>query len=722
MWEIKSLGYHEEQIIGNGNKFLIGSMNLGVRGTLDEHEKDDLVAVNLPLLYDQVGDSWREPINAFNPLYTVLKVDDEIISLKHKKPIYHEQSLNMLDATMYRKTIFKIGSNEITIESTRFVSSNHDRLIVGNYKVSFKEQADFKIYTGIDYDVWDINGPHLIDIKTNHDLNRLEVSGKSYEKSNLIKVVKKVIPNFKVKVQHTLHMDGKILYEILPLKTNSLSYAFDFFAHISIDDKNDLSKEVFDHTVALGFDKLLEDHLTCFHKKWEDSDVKIEGDDEALIALRYSIYHLIILSPDKQKGQSVPARGISGQTYKGAIFWDTEIFMLPFYLNTNLKAAKNIILYRIKGLNGAKLKASYYGYKGAFFAWESQEDGHDACTDYNVTDVFTNRLIRTYFKDKQVHISADIIYALKSYILRTKDDSILYEGGLELLIEVARFYLDYGSYKVLKDRFEILDVMGPDEYHERVHNNAFTNRMVQMVFDYLFEIKDFFTKIKSDYFNTLVHTLGFDAELELIHHMRQKIYIPKPNKDLIIEQFDGYFLLKDIDIKTRLNEKIHPNEYLGGQGLLGDTQNIKQADILTMLYLFRSDYNKDIIKANFNYYEPRTEHGSSLSASMYALGACMMENEAYAYPLFMKSASVDLTGDSKQYAGGIYIGGTHPAASGGAYLTAIYGFSGLNIDDEIHLKPALPKSIQKMTYRIKHLGKTYEIMVTKNDYTIKEIL
>src|SRR5690606_13686294 len=133
----------------------------------------------------------------------------------------------------------------------------------------------------------------------------------------------------------------------------------------------------------------------------------------------------------------------------GAIFWDTEIFMLPFYLNTNLKAAKNIILYRIKGLNGAKLKASYYGYKGAFFAWESQEDGHDACTDYNVTDVFTNRLIRTYFKDKQVHISADIIYALKSYILRTKDDSILYEGGLELLIEVARFYLDYGSYKVL---------------------------------------------------------------------------------------------------------------------------------------------------------------------------------------------------------------------------------------------------------------------------------
>src|SRR5690606_25758864 len=136
------------------------------------------------------------------------------------------------------------------------------------------------------------------------------------------------------------------------------------------------------------------------------------------LALRYSIYHLLILSPKSIKDASIPARGISGQTYKGAIFWDTEIFMLPYYLNTDLASAKQIIQYRIDTLQGALIKAQSYGFKGAFYAWESQEDGFDACTDYNVTDVFTNRKVSTYFKDKQVHISAEIVYALKMYIDR----------------------------------------------------------------------------------------------------------------------------------------------------------------------------------------------------------------------------------------------------------------------------------------------------------------
>ena len=333
-----------------------------------------------------------------------------------------------------------------------------------------------------------------------------------------------------------------------------------------------------------------------WNQKWIDSDVVIKGDPKAQLALRYSIYHLLILAPNDYPQASIPARGISGQTYKGAIFWDTEIFMLPFYLNTDIKSARKIIEYRIHGLKGAKDKAKSYGYQGAFYAWESQEDGYDACTDYNVTDVFTNRDVRTFFRDKQVHISADIVYAIESYINRTNDYQILYDGSLEVILEVARFYLDYGSYKPLKNRFEILDVLGPDEYHERVHNNAFTNQMVKMVFEVVLKYEDYFIAHKDDYFDEIVKKISFEDDLKLIKIYNEKFHIIKPDQDDIIEQFEGYFNLKDVSKTDLFKQKIHENEYLGGHGLAGDTKIIKQADVIAMLYLFKDKYNLDTLK------------------------------------------------------------------------------------------------------------------------------
>jgi trehalose/maltose hydrolase-like predicted phosphorylase len=166
--------------------------------------------------------------------------------------------------------------------------------------------------------------------------------------------------------------------------------------------------------------------------------------------------------------------------------------------------------------------------------------------------------------------------------------------------------------------------------------------------------------------------------------------------------------------------RLHPHEYLGQ--LASDTQIIKQADIITMLYLFRDKYDTSIMKKNWDYYEKRTEHGSSLSASMYALTACITDNPEYAYPLFIQSAEIDLQGNSKQYAGGIYIGGTHPAASGGAYLVAIYGFAGL-IDqgEEFKLEPHLPNAITSISFKVKRKTKTYQVFVSKSKTEVTEI-
>ncbi|MCR3905396.1 MAG: glycoside hydrolase family 65 protein [Tenericutes bacterium] len=720
MWEIKTSEFNRDKIIHHGNQFLTGHLMLGVRGTLDEYRKEQLVAINCPLVYDQVGNGWREPVNAFNPLYTKIQVNQESIDVLNHHPIKHDQILNIKDSTMARHSVFKKEDMLMTIDSKRFVSAVDQRAIIGVYHVSTNKDATIEILTGIDTHIWDINGPHIEMIKTG-ETPYLKAYGVTHEKGYKIQTLKKIDLKFEPKSLETITTSDGVFYNIrIDAKANE-TYTFHQYAVIGVNEDDNQLQATLEKIVSDGHDHRLIKHQQAWDKRWMDADVLIEGDNEAQLALRYSIYHLLLLSPSIYKQASIPARGISGQTYKGAIFWDTEIFMLPFYLNTDIKSAKHIIDYRIHGLKGAKEKAKSYGFKGAFYAWESQEHGYDACTDYNVTDVFTKRRIRTYFKDKQVHISADIVYAIQTYIHRTNDYSILKEGALEVILEVARFYLDYGKYSILDDRFEVWDVMGPDEYHERVHNNAFTNRMVKMVFDTVVHYEAYFKKENDKYFDELVHGIGFKKPLHEIHQIKDKVYQKEISKHQLIEQFDGYFNFRDVSLKDIFKNKLHENEYLGGHGLAGDTQIIKQADVITMLYLFRDDFDLNVMEANWKYYEPRTEHGSSLSASMYALVACMIGNPEYAYPLFMKSATVDLTGISKTYAGDIYIGGTHPAASGGAYMTAIYGFSGLSLTDKISVNPQLPKSIQSLTYKIIHQGKKYQIYVSNKLSEIKEI-
>lgn len=708
MFEIVEHGFDEHQIIHFGNKFIIGTLECGIRGTLDEFRKEELVAVNLPLIYDQVGSGWRESINSPNPLFTKVFVNGVELNVLKEKPLSHKQWLDLKTATMYRETVFGVDDIELTLKTSRFVSLTQSRYIVQKIEVSTNIHANVDIILGIDYDVWDIHGPHLESLQF-YNGEEIIVNAITHEKHIPIRVTKRIVPIVDSIIRDVFEdsiIGKQVSFETVGHKT----YTIESFSHIEVNPELLYSKIIKGHHET--YDEVYDSHKVLWNKRWEIADAKIEANPDADLALRYSIYQLLLLTPNI-KDASIPARGISGQTYKGAIFWDTEIFMLPFFLNVNPEASRNLITYRIHGLKGAKEKASYYGYKGAFYAWESHEDGFDACSDYNVTDVFTNRALRTYFKDKQVHISGDIIYALNEYLNHTKDVSILKDGALEMAIEVARFYLSYGRLNMIHDRFEMLDCMGPDEYHERVHNNLFTNLLVKFVFEFMLKMESYFESIHDAYFINTVNKLDFWQEFNTIKGIVKKVYIKQPDESGIFEQFDGYFKLKDIKKDELLNQRLHPNEYLGGHGLAGDTQIIKQADVIAAMYLFKDQFDSKSIQKNWEYYEPRTEHGSSLSASMYALTACMINQPDYAYPLFMKSATVDLTGDSKHYAGSIYIGGTHPAASGGAYMTAIFGFAGLTFEnDKINVHPRLPKNIKGLSFKVIYQGKVYQVNIS----------
>jgi kojibiose phosphorylase len=397
--------------------------------------------------------------------------------------------------------------------------------------------------------------------------------------------------------------------------------------------------------------------------------------------------------------------------------------MFPFFLYTYPEKAVELMRYRIKTLAGARRKAKTegVGFKGAFYAWESQETGDDACTYFNIGDPFTKRDLRTHFRDKQVHISGDIAIAMWEYFKVTGDDSLLLEGGAEVILECARFYYSYAYFKKDKKRYEILDVIGPDEYHERVNNNAFTSMVAKATFEIANATVNYLKQKHPDELNALVQKIDIASELPLFVEAAGLLYVPQPDeKTGVIEQFDAYYKLKDTAVEELKAKMIHPNEYLGaGQGLAVPTKVIKQADVVMMLNLFRDRYSKEIKKANWEYYEPRTEHGSSLSACAYAMVAADIGKLDWAYNYFLKTAKIDIEAKYKVYVGTIFMGGSHPAANGGAWMTAVFGFGGVKAGEEhVAINPRLYKKWTSLQFDMVYKGDKFNIKITKDDVAI----
>ncbi len=670
---VKERGYACDRI-ARGDKFIIGNGSYGYRGTLDENDKTQCVALVANGFFDRFEDNWREPVNMPNPLWTKLCVDG--VCLTEDMATSHVEKLNLKNGSFTRKTTFVANGKKVQVFSERFFARNGQNLLVSRLKVQC-DDAQIVATLGIDCDVWNISGNHFSVAET----APLEVSCITNEGK---KLGVKVVAQTHCEAIESGCQNQKVFAKYHAQNT----FCVDRFCFLWHEGQQKCVPEL-----PLSYENLLAQNNEFWRNKWKCSRVKISDQNNLQLAMDYSVYQLIACAPSEE-GQSISARGLSGQTYKGAAFWDTEMFMIPFYLQTDVETAKRLVRYRIAGLEGAKQKAAEYGFDGAFFPWESQ-NGQEACSDFNVTDVFTGRPVRTYFRDKQIHISADVAVTLFEVYRQTKDLSLLEQGGAKLLIECALFYWSYAYFNVDKNRLELLDVIGPDEYHERVNNNAYTNYMAhQCAQDCLDAMAVLKAKSPSVYEN-LRHTYA-DA-LRKIRKLKKLLYLPQPNENGVIEQFDGYFKLQNVSVKQVKERLAHPNEYWGGSGgVATPTRVIKQADVVALLCVLPGRFSVKVKQANYDFYLPYTEHGSSLSSSAYARCACAIGRADEAYSLFEQTATTDLRGGGKKFAGKVYIGGSHPAACGGAWITAAEGFASKRDGS------ALPKQIARLQINTQH--------------------
>ena len=713
LWSLKQNGYDPKETIKNGNRFLIANGYMGVRGTVEEAEPVDLPAINLAGVYDQNGDKWREPVNA-PYVFIKLILNGRELSLKAAEPLSHSLSICYRHGVFERKTDFgaaKIGTK-------RIASLADPHLIASQVSVSFAEDGEAVLIMGLCTDIWDINGPHLFDFhcKEGEPLLCEAVTG---EKQIPVCVAQAVKYDFDA--VETFRTNGKGIFRVLrfhtekgDVRTGSLFTA----VYTGQDDPSpSRSAELLcERAKRQGWGSCFHKNAEAWENIWKTCETDLEGDEKAALSLHASQYYLNSIAPRHRGNLSIAARGLSGQTYKGAVFWDTEIFLFPMFVRTQPEIARSLLRYRIETLPGARKKAAEYGYRGAFYAWESQEGGREGCTDFNVVDVFTHRPVRTYFRDKQIHISADIVYAMQQYCNITGDRSLLLDGGAEVILECARFYLSRMSRQFDRDTVDLVDVIGPDEYHERVTNNAFTNRMVKFCLTSALNLREQFAD-EPVFLKSLIQKLDYEKDWELIRDAVKNLRGPK-ERDGVTEQFDGYFSLEDCTLEEVRSRLCDPREYWGGDhGVAGPTQIIKQADVIALMELFPEDFTDEQVAASWNYYESRTEHGSSLSACMYALTACRIGKMEKAWELFQKTAEIDLISGGKQWAGEIYIGGTHPASNGGAWMIAVLGFAGLQIkNEELTLSPRLPKQIRNIRFRIRYRGSLYLFTVTQEGW------
>ena len=469
------------------------------------------------------------------------------------------------------------------------------------------------------------------------------------------------------------------------------------------DDPAPLAGAALTRSRALGWRAVLKAHEAVWDARWFASDILIEGDDELQRALRFAVYHLTSAANPEDDRVSIGARGLTGDAYLGHVFWDTEIYLLPFYIAVWPEAARALLMYRFHTLPGARAKAAHFGFKGALYAWESADTGMETtpervvASDGALVDILTGRL--------EHHISADVAYAVWLYWRASGDDDFFLRAGAEILLETARFWASRAVAEA-DSRRHIRHVIGPDEYHEDVDDNAFTNAMARWNMARALDALEMLGVRWPDSAAALRERLALDDdELADWRDAIARMAIGLDPATGLYEQFAGFYALEPLDLATYA-ERTVPIDVVIGRERTQRSQVVKQADVVALIALLPEEFPGVMAHTNFRHYEPRCAHGSSLSAGMHALVAARLGDAEMALHYLREVAEADLDLDPNS------AGGVRMAGLGALWQAVVLGFAGLDLrGDTLGIDPRLPPEWRSLSFRVCWRGRSVAIRV-----------
>jgi trehalose/maltose hydrolase-like predicted phosphorylase len=715
-WQISEDHFDPKKLHVQETVYTIGNGYFGTRGSFEEGYLGASPATLLYGVFDNIPIGKEELANAPDWLPIKLFVNGERFRLGKGKILAYHRVLDMQNGVLSRTVRWESQKGiRLRITSERFASLADENVGAIRYSVTAEEQSaakgklDLILRATINTAVGNNDLMHWESVDEGHEDDVVWLQSQTRKSEvQLVQAMSFTTQAqgfskhiFDSDIAPSIEFQGKLaLGETFTAEKIVVMYtsrdveaprqaALNHLTHLMQSSQNSV------------YEELLAEHVDAWQHYWQTSDIIIEGDDKAQQAIRYNVYQLrISASPDDSR-YSIAAKGLTGFGYRGHIFHDTEIFMLPFFTYVHPDMARTLLLYRYHLLPAARAKAKHNGYEGAQFPWESTLDGLEA-TPETIIHPESGELIPVLNGHIELHITASIAFANWQYWYVSGDDAYMREYGAEILLSTAQFWASRAQYSPEHHDYEINNVIGPDEWHEHVNNNAYTNYMARWNIQTAIDVLDWLHTYAREKAEDLTKKLNLTDNL--LEHWRDviaRMRIPQDKRTGLFEQFDGFFKLEP------LNQEKYKGRSASYQAILGmepvqHYQIVKQADVLMLLTLLNQQFDLHTKRVNWDYYYPITDHdfGSSLTPALHVILACELGHIDTAYDLFMKGALVDLENLRLNTAEGI-----HDACCGAVWQAAILGFAGLCLtEDSYTTTPNFPDGWTRLAFTFLHKG------------------
>ncbi|RFZ81117.1 glycoside hydrolase family 65 protein [Mucilaginibacter terrenus] len=654
-------------------------------------------------------------LNAANWIGIDVVIDGEQLDIAKCEVISFNRELNMREGYLKRNfTVRTALGKEVQVEAIRFCSMVDDECGAIKYtitplnlegKVSLTPYIDGDVVnkdSNYDEKFWD-----EVSKQTDNDTACVQLRTKKtgFEVATAMKVTvlldgspvhfksEAVLKEKYAAVQITLDAKQGQPISLIKYATNVSSQNYPAEELVS------KAHERLNTIASKGFDKMLEEQAAVWAEKWKHNDIVIEGDAAAQQGIRFNIFQLNQTYTGEDDRLNIGPKGFTGEKYGGSTYWDTEAYCVPFYLATaEQKVARNLLLYRYKQLGKAIENAKLLGFKdGAALYPMVTMDGTECHNEWEITF-------------EEIHRNGAIAYAIYDYVRYTGDESYLADYGLEVLIAISRFWAQRVNWSESRERYVMLGVTGPNEYENNVNNNWYTSTIAVWCMKYTLEVIGKVQQADSTKYQALADKIGFNEESESakFSDIIAKMYFPKDDKLGIFLQQDGYLdkeqiLVKDLPATDRpLVQKWSWDRILR-------SVFIKQADVLQGLYFFEDDYDLETIRRNYDFYEPRTVHESSLSPCVHSILAAKLGDVERAYQFYLRTSRLDIDDYNNDTEDGCHI-----TSMAGTWMSVVQGFGGMRVKDgQLHFNPLLPAEWKALSFQIGFRGALLNIRITK---------
>ena len=648
--------------------------------------------------------------------------DGEELDLAKCKIIDFCRILDMKNGILKRSfTVQTQSGKQLKAEIKRFMSIVDDENGAIEYKITpLNFSSKLTITSGVDADIANEDSNYdekfWIEInKSTSQENTFVTTETKKSKFRVCTAVKTVLCKNEMPATYTFTSKLKDKYAaeefILTAEQNSTITVYKYAAICSTmyDNEQDLEQSTLSslkNAVNKGFNKLLEEQQTAWNKKWEESDIIIEGDIAAQQGIRFNIFQLNQTYTGRDERLNIGPKGFTGEKYGGTTYWDTEAYCLPFYLATaDQKVAHSLLVYRYKHLQKAIENAAKLGFtNGAALYPMVTINGEECHNEWEITF-------------EEIHRNAAIANAVKIYIDYTGDKKYLADYGLEVLIGISRFWFQRVNWSEEKQKYVMLGVTGPNEYENNVNNNWYTSFSAVQNMKYTINAIEFVkTNYPNDYQRITKISNFSEDEIKGWNKVIDNMYLGYDPKREIFIQHDG-FLDKELIPVSQLDPAIRPiNQHWSWDRILRSCY-IKQADVLQGIYFFENLFDTETIKRNFDFYEPFTVHESSLSSCIHSIIACKIGNYAKAYQFYLNASRLDLDDYNNDTCDGCHI-----TSMGGTWMTIVQGFGGMRIKNGLpSFNPVIPIQWDKYSFKIRHQNNLYLVSINKEKSEVKNL-